>query len=70
MAVVFDRFRESDEVESVVGCCGQCGDEIRSHEEVVDCEGELFCDDGCLLDWFKSQVPVRYVTGAEAVMDR
>ena len=65
MAVVLDRFREPDEVEVVVASCEHCKEDIYNYQEVS--EGELFCDDFCLLDWYKKQVGAQSVTAGEFV---
>lgn len=69
MAIALDRFREPDEVEVVVARCDHCGDELWNYQEVIEAEGELFCDDACLLEWFKDGVGARTVTAGEAVAE-
>lgn len=64
-----DRFQYTEPPEFVVACCEHCEEEIWNYQEVVECEGSLFCDDTCLLDWFKDQTGAHLVTAGEVVKE-
>jgi hypothetical protein len=63
MATIYDfpRFKEPDEREpEVVGYCEYCGDPLHEDEELTLCEGDVYCDDYCLLKQLDAERVVGY----------